>query len=87
MSSSHQSTASESMMALHARETREARARADDGKYDSTWDVSSGGNCVRKSRASVGVRTEWRDRSTGSGEWRISVRRRCDCNCGGSDAK
>ena len=40
-----------------------------------------------KSRARVGVRTEWRVRSTGRGECRSSVRRTCDCSGAGRAVK
>lgn len=51
------------------------------------WETSSGGRRVRKSRASVGVRTEWRVRRTGRGEWRRRVRRKCDWRGGGRAEK
>jgi hypothetical protein len=63
-------------MALQDFETREARASVENGRKLRMWDTSSGGRRVRKSRAKVGVRTEWRVRRTGSGEWRRSVRRK-----------
>lgn len=51
------------------------------------WEASSGGRRVRKSRARVGVRTEWRVRRTGSGEWRRRVRRKWDWRAGGRALK
>jgi hypothetical protein len=75
---SRQRTGSESIMARQDLETRDARARVEKGRKLRTWETSSGGRSVRKSRARVGVRTECRVRRTGRGEWRRRVRRKWD---------
>lgn len=77
-SRSRHRTGSESIVARQALETRDARASVGNGRKLSTWETSSGGRRVRKSRASVGVKTECRVRRTGRGECRRRVRRKCD---------
>src|SRR6267142_7235086 len=84
---SRQRTASESIISRHDLETREARAMQLKGRKLRTWDTSSGGRRVRKSRARIGVRTECTVRRTGSGECRRRVIRRWDCSWTGSPEK
>jgi len=55
-------------MERQALETLDARARVGKVRKVRMWDTSSRGRRVRKSRARVGVRTEWRVRRTGRGE-------------------
>ena len=82
-----QRTGSESMIALQAFETREARARVEKGRKLKILDTSSLGRRVIKSRDSVGVSTDWSVRRTGNGECRRNVRRTCDCKGGGKAEK
>jgi hypothetical protein len=86
-SRSRHRTGSESMMSRHDLETREARAMQLKGRKLRTWDTSSGGRRVRKSRARMGVRTEWTVRRTGNWECRRRVMRRWDCNWFGRPEK
>lgn len=70
---SRQSTGSESIIARHALDTLDARARSGNDRKLRTRETSSGGRRVRKSLASVGVRTECSVRRTESGECRRNV--------------
>ena len=83
LSKSRHNTASVSMIVRHDRETREARTTVENGRKLNICDTSSGGRRVRKSRASVGVRTECKVRKTGKGEWRKSVSKKWLCRGGG----
>jgi hypothetical protein len=74
-------------MARHDFDTRDARASVENGRKLRTWETSSGGSNVKKSRARVGIRTPWSVRNTERGECRRRVRRKCDCRFGGSAEK
>jgi hypothetical protein len=53
------------MRARHALDTRDAENSEEGGRNDRTIHDNSAGSSVRKSRASVGVRTECSVRRTG----------------------
>jgi len=75
------------MIALHAFETQDARANVEKGRKLSTWETSSLGRSVRKSRARVGVSTECNVRRTDRGQCWNSVSRKWDCSCSGRVVK
>ena len=81
--SSRHKTGSESMIARQDFDTLDARARSGKERKLRTSETSSGGRSVRKSLASVGVRTEWSVRKTESGECRRKVSSTCDWRGGG----